>query len=139
MTIVRPQLQYSIQQGGVMQNFFRFSKTGTMLPIKYSILFCPIQKNLRIWPLACAAKFSLSKNHRDLKMNLFYFICKYLPFTLKNKRQKKIRNLFFSLNLCFGPQNAQICFSTWPQEKLVSFYFQLSNKLRNTFCFRQNL
>ena len=39
--------------------------------------------------LAFAAKFLLSKNHMDLENQYFLLkVCKYLPFTSKNNRQK---------------------------------------------------
>ena len=48
----------------------------------------------------CAAKFSLSKNHRDLIINCF-LLCKYLPFTLKNNRP------VFSLSKITPPYTAR--------------------------------
>ena len=48
----------------------------------------------------CAAKFSLSKNHRDLII-YFFLLCKYLPFTLKNNRP------VFSLSKITPPYTAR--------------------------------
>ena len=64
----------------------RFLETYTMLPIRY-IFKDPIKKIgefIRACD-ACAAKFSLSKNHRNLKNIFGVKICKYLPSTVHFK------------------------------------------------------
>ena len=59
----------------------------------------PIPKN-RANLAARAAKFSFSKNHKDLKNEyLFLKIFKYLPITLKINRQKIGNKNFRSSNL----------------------------------------
>ena len=53
---------------------------------------------------ARAAKFSFPKNQRNLKIIFLKTICKYLPFTSKNNRQKEkkiIKIIIFILFLDF--------------------------------------
>ena len=59
---------------------------------------------------AFAAQFSLSKIHRDLKNVYFLTICKYLLFTSKNNRQKKIRNLIIFWIFCWALQMGKLFF-----------------------------
>ena len=77
----------SVHQGGVIQHFFRVSKTYTFLLIKY-IFRNSIPKISAILAErahnAPAAKFSLSKNHSNLKNYYFLKIWKHLPYQSKN-------------------------------------------------------
>ena len=72
-------------------NFFSIFENG-----KYAadhIFMSPIKK-------IGTAKFSLSKNHKDLKNQyLFLKICQYLPFTSINNRQKENSKLNFFIFL----------------------------------------
>ena len=63
------------------------------------------KKNRHLSPRA--ARFSYTKNHRDLKNEYFLKMCKYLPVTARNNRQKEYLYNFFSSchqnrHNCFG-------------------------------------
>ena len=77
----------SAEQGGVMLHFLRFSKTGTMLPIKY-MLISQVPKIRQIW---------------DIQINFVVveYLRKYCTFQLL---------LFLGAHV---PQNGQISFCTF--------------------------
>ena len=53
-------------------------------------------------------KSAFSKNYKDLKIEHFLKICKYIRFTLKNNRQKK------NININKYKTNSNFGFSFWP-------------------------
>ena len=79
---------------------FWIFETFTLLSIRF-IFRSSIPKNGQFRPrgrIAHAAKFSFSKNHRDLKINLFFFICRNLPCSMYIKEQSQ--KITFLINIC---------------------------------------
>ena len=90
--------------------FLQFLKVGTLLSIGY-IFMSSIPKKSAIFvtpSLWTRRKVFISKNHRDLKNEyLFWKICKCLPFTSKNNRQKENLGNNFLKYFNLGPQIGQ--------------------------------
>ena len=73
--------------------FFRFSKMSTLLSVVY-IFMSSFQKYRRISP--CAAKFSFSKNHRDLENEYIFFYFQKPSFYIKEQLSK----IEFKIRIC---------------------------------------
>ena len=120
ITTIGLQLHYRVEW---YRTCIRFLKTGTMLPIRY-IFLSPIPKIREFIP-ARTTKFLLSKRHRDLEIEYFVKICKFFPFTSKNKWL----NWTFAINfflMFWGPQNGQICFWACQRKTVFLVFFMFS-------------
>ena len=115
----------------VLALFWLFSKTVTMLPIWY-IFTSPIPK-IGEFGRACAAcanaaKFSFSKNYRDLQKDVFFWkFANTFQFILRTISKKEIKNLNKMYTL-FGPPK-------WGSWFIIFLYYTVHNTKWNTFLF----
>ena len=113
-------------QGGVIQDFLRFSKSYMFLGIRY-IFRLSILKIRQISPLECASHARQSFNYQKiagtLNMNIFLKICRILLYTYINEQLPRRK---FEIKFPEGKTN-------------IYLPFWLLHKLKNKFCFRCKL
>ena len=121
---------------------FRFSKTDPLLSIR-CIFMSSIPTKSANFAARLRQRFNFQKITGTLKMNINIFFFKYLSFTSLNTHEKENSKLKSVKTFYFRPPKWAKWFLTWTKKKSklfwVSLNFLLSNKLRNSFCFRCNL